>query len=960
MAGYNRTRTVEQLLEKTESSPPSFTVHLHSEYWILNNGSKFLYHNQIASLLDDIRAHRIPVDFLELFDSARVPFYEGCMIVELLDYRPQKSQEPALKTPHKTRVVLHPNSETLWGDLCSLNQRNGGKWSDANALEIEAKLILATSPPLCLDPDPHLSRIVNHVLRVSTPSMPLSLKRKAATMEPEEDGPEKAKRERILTFMSPRDNRSHAPTYRMLDAFLASKKAASEAVPMIMPGNQYMNVPAQPPPNAQSHLLPPPAPATPAPPVSQSHSPTDTTDKGLKMKQGNTPQMPTFNVAFVQANGSHMPVPPQPSTHQFVNQHPPPASAVPPIMQPQVYASVQAATEAAKRAVTPSQQHAQLPQHHQLQQYLHYQQQQQQQQSHHQQPQSQQQQQQQTQVPQQRPPSQPQHPLAQQHPQQPTAQQVQQAQQRFTQSPKPPPQSNAASPPRTQPTPQPYPGTPSQFQPPIPSAHFLQQPPSGSRVPPRPQLPNSAQQQPAGPSQPTHSNNPSPAQIQFLYSQQLQQSQQQLQQQQAHTLLLQQHQRLSNMSAANAIAQKNGGRATPQVQMQQNQGQPQQQPQSATASPSPVRGSPIVTHQQLAAAAARSSPMPVKAQLPQQGQGQQPQQVPQQQSLGSQSVMQPPRVTFTPQYNPTQLRPMVHGNPQQGHLMVANNGQGAVNGTPKMAAASPRMVGRPITPAIVGVGPDGKPQQQQGLLMQPQQPIRRQTPLQQVHQPQQQQQPQQALNAGSPQAQHPNLAQVQAHVQAQQVAQQHQQQQQAQGQQTQPQAQTPTQQPAHVPPPYSQMYPYPYQIPNAAHAYWRMPGMMNNGASGTPTQQQQQHIQQFLQQRLAQQQQQQQGVSGGQAMTVNGQQPQQGGSMTAQQQAQAVMLAAAQQRAIAMQQQQQQAGQQANGPIQPAQAAMMGKMHTQTQAQMQAQAQAMGKGKASTKKGATAKKGPQR
>ena len=48
MAGYNRTRYVEQLLEKTESLPPSFTVHLHPEYWILNNGSKFLYHNQIA------------------------------------------------------------------------------------------------------------------------------------------------------------------------------------------------------------------------------------------------------------------------------------------------------------------------------------------------------------------------------------------------------------------------------------------------------------------------------------------------------------------------------------------------------------------------------------------------------------------------------------------------------------------------------------------------------------------------------------------------------------------------------------------------------------------------------------------------------------------------------------------------------------------------------------------------
>ncbi|KAF9523372.1 Spt20 family-domain-containing protein [Crepidotus variabilis] len=213
MAGYNRTRYVEQLLEKTEDALPSFTVHLHAEYWILNHGSKFLYHNPIASLLDDIRAHRIPVDFLEFFDSARVPFYEGCMIVELLDYRPQRSSEPALKNPSKTRVVLHPSPETLWADICSLNQHTGGKWTDMDALEVESKLLLATSQPLCLDPDPHLTRVVNNVLRVSTPSMPLSLKRKASAMEPEEDGPEKARRERLLGFMAPRDNRAHAPRY---------------------------------------------------------------------------------------------------------------------------------------------------------------------------------------------------------------------------------------------------------------------------------------------------------------------------------------------------------------------------------------------------------------------------------------------------------------------------------------------------------------------------------------------------------------------------------------------------------------------------------------------------------------------------------------------------------------------------------------------------------------------------
>ena len=48
MAGYNLTREVEDLLERIEPLPPSFTVHLHPDYWTLNSGSKFLYNNQIA------------------------------------------------------------------------------------------------------------------------------------------------------------------------------------------------------------------------------------------------------------------------------------------------------------------------------------------------------------------------------------------------------------------------------------------------------------------------------------------------------------------------------------------------------------------------------------------------------------------------------------------------------------------------------------------------------------------------------------------------------------------------------------------------------------------------------------------------------------------------------------------------------------------------------------------------
>lgn len=64
------------------------------------------------------------------------------MLVELLDYRPQRSTDSTLEKPDKTRVVLHPTPETLYADLVLLNQRQGNKWSDRDALKIEAAVVV--------------------------------------------------------------------------------------------------------------------------------------------------------------------------------------------------------------------------------------------------------------------------------------------------------------------------------------------------------------------------------------------------------------------------------------------------------------------------------------------------------------------------------------------------------------------------------------------------------------------------------------------------------------------------------------------------------------------------------------------------------------------------------------------------------------------------------------------------
>ena len=64
------------------------------------------------------------------------------MIVEIEEFKQINSKES--KSPEKTttRVLLRPNSETLFADLCLLNQKAGGKWTDQDALEVEAKILV--------------------------------------------------------------------------------------------------------------------------------------------------------------------------------------------------------------------------------------------------------------------------------------------------------------------------------------------------------------------------------------------------------------------------------------------------------------------------------------------------------------------------------------------------------------------------------------------------------------------------------------------------------------------------------------------------------------------------------------------------------------------------------------------------------------------------------------------------
>jgi len=153
-----------------------------------------------------------------VFQQAGVPFFEGCLIVEVHDHRKRTtSADPHLsqykadgrrERPSDTslyylreggrygfhytrygghshpsnedtalgpdgvevyRIVLRPSDESLWNDLRMMDARAGGLWSDEDALAIEAQIVNLTAPPLCLTPDPHVTRIANLMLSSTVP-----------------------------------------------------------------------------------------------------------------------------------------------------------------------------------------------------------------------------------------------------------------------------------------------------------------------------------------------------------------------------------------------------------------------------------------------------------------------------------------------------------------------------------------------------------------------------------------------------------------------------------------------------------------------------------------------------------------------------------------------------------------------------------------------------------------------
>ncbi|CAG8701616.1 3150_t:CDS:2, partial [Acaulospora colombiana] len=222
-------RIIESAAEANES--PSLVVHLLEKDWSIRPGRapnnagarRFSYSEPISGLLDDIQARRIPVEFTDIFKKLDVKFFEGCLIVEMHDSRPTKGGPSKNVEARIDKYVLRPTAESLWAEIRNVVDGQQG-WGDKEALELEARIVLATAPPLCLDPSPTVNRIANVITRIGAYPTKTSLKRRQS--EDTEDDIDSLKRRKLMQLMNPRVGKPFVPKALM------HKDAASQRPPV--------------------------------------------------------------------------------------------------------------------------------------------------------------------------------------------------------------------------------------------------------------------------------------------------------------------------------------------------------------------------------------------------------------------------------------------------------------------------------------------------------------------------------------------------------------------------------------------------------------------------------------------------------------------------------------------------------------------------------------------------------
>ncbi|KAJ2439864.1 Transcription factor spt20, partial [Coemansia sp. RSA 2424] len=258
-------------LERFKDEEPSMVLHMFdSHFRFEGQEGVFLYNGTMRFFFDALNEGKIPVDLVDVLAQLSCRYYEGCLIVEVRDYRrpaqetkttkhhpselltwsafgsnahgyrlqtPADDSSPSTRPSHIIpepgsaasgmlangslggssnsnvgakifKKVLRPTSETLSLDLLVACDQARTKLSQTDMLEIEGMLLLAVEEPLDLDPDFQVSRVANATRYIEYGHLLPRKRRKFNSAEIEAEQAEREEKLKLMTLMDDRASRS--------------------------------------------------------------------------------------------------------------------------------------------------------------------------------------------------------------------------------------------------------------------------------------------------------------------------------------------------------------------------------------------------------------------------------------------------------------------------------------------------------------------------------------------------------------------------------------------------------------------------------------------------------------------------------------------------------------------------------------------------------------------------------
>ncbi|KAI2457783.1 hypothetical protein LOY97_004970, partial [Ophidiomyces ophidiicola] len=100
-------KTSSYILKKFANYPPSFTIHLHPTHFRFEQqDGSFPYNSEMKAIIEHIKNGTVPHDMMEELLKGGVRFYEGCLIVRVVDHKSLSNHPNSSKQSSKEKSSL--------------------------------------------------------------------------------------------------------------------------------------------------------------------------------------------------------------------------------------------------------------------------------------------------------------------------------------------------------------------------------------------------------------------------------------------------------------------------------------------------------------------------------------------------------------------------------------------------------------------------------------------------------------------------------------------------------------------------------------------------------------------------------------------------------------------------------------------------------------------------------------